>query len=297
MEQIVKERTITGEPWFLTSKDPDISSQDEGGNKWVKIFYYQVPRGHEIVFRPDDTFGCYLFYTAEQLDAALADDGGSITDESAEAAEATGGDMTLMPATEALNDAYYFGWRFPFSNLRIDMTQAGTGGDADALAWEYYNGSDWVDVPEITDNSSYLSAGTDTYNVEIRPPGDWAAVSVDGRKLFWVRARCKAADYSVQPTAGQAWIGYHEMHDDDLVRIEVRSPNEWESTKILEERYGQLKEITHRDSKYPLALRNDFLARGGEWVVVSVKSTGIVDVSASYFVLECLRARPTIYGS
>lgn len=295
MVQIAKERKIVGEPWFLTSKDSDISSQDEGGNKWEKIFWYQVPRGHELVFRPEDTFGCYLYYTAEQLDAALADDGGTITDESAEAAEDTGGDMTLLPATEAENDAYYFGWRFPFSNLRINMTQAGTGGDADALAWEYYNGSAWVDVPEITDNSSYLSAGTDTYNIEIRPPGDWAATSVDGRKLYFVRARCKSADYTQQPTGAQAWIGNHEMHDDDQLKIEVRSPNEWESVKILEERYAQLKELTNRDSKYALALSREVRARGGEWVVISVRSTGIVDVSASHFVLDCMRARPTIY--
>lgn len=293
-----KEKTVPKvERFFLHQDETDMSGTDtKRCGAFEEAFRYQVPSRHELVFSPEDVFGCYLYYVAADIAGALADDGGAITDERVEANEATANDMTLMPAggSEATNDAYYFGQAYPFSNLRLKYTTAGACTAKD-LAWEYYNGSAWVAIPNLTDGTEALVTAAGTHNVNFAPPGDWAEVAVDGMTAYWIRARIVTADYTTSAIGDQAWIGGCEMHDDDLVRIEVRSPNGGERRTLLQSRYGQLKDITDRDKLYPLAITEQIIAGGGDWVVISVKSTGELDVSASHFVLECARVKPSMF--
>jgi len=56
----------------------------------------------------DSTYSMYKIQKSlDQL--AYADDGGTFTDESTEALDSTADDMTLLPATPAQEDAYYWG--------------------------------------------------------------------------------------------------------------------------------------------------------------------------------------------
>lgn len=292
---VMEKTALKAERFPLTQAESGMASADtERCGAFEEAFRYQIPSRHELVFSPEDVFGCYMYYVAADIAGALSDDGTVFTDERLEANEATANDMTLMPATEAIDDAYYFGQAYKFSNLRLKYTTAGVC-TADDLAWEYYNGSAWVAIPGVSDLTLAYEAAAGTYNVTFAPPGDWAETEIDGCTMYWIRARIVTADYSTVAVGDQAWIGGCEMHDDDMVRIEVRSPNEWERRIILESRYGQLKDLTDVNKLYPLAIPEQVRAGGGDWVVISVKSTGELDVSLCHFVLVCDRVRPTIF--
>jgi len=148
--------------------------------------------------------------TPQAIDYAFADDGGVFTDETTPANEGTGGDVTLMPATEVINDAYYFGQTGKFCGIQIDMTAAGvsTGGGAAAITWEYWNGAAWVslETAQFTDSSTGFTAGTGTYFVTFNPPSGWAQTTVNSQSAWWVRARCAVGDFTTTPTAAQVWI-------------------------------------------------------------------------------------------
>ena len=59
--------------------------------------------------------------------AAIAEDGGVFVDETEEASSNATADMTLLPTTQALNDAYYFGHNEDFNRLKLDISTARTG--------------------------------------------------------------------------------------------------------------------------------------------------------------------------
>ena len=138
---------------------------------------------------------------------AFADDGGVFTDETTVANQSTVDDMTLLPAVEVIGDAYYFGDLARFSGVRLVITTAGVG---TAVVWEYYNGSDWVDLSTVArgfiDNTVGLTvAGTKELLFE--PPANWAVTTVNAiTSTYWVRVRCSTGSFTTQPKGGQAWL-------------------------------------------------------------------------------------------
>ena len=152
--------------------------------------------------------------TPQAIDYAVADDGGAFTNETTAANNATDNDVTLLPATEDVNDAYYFGQAGKFCGIKLDMGTQGVsgGGGAAAITWEYYNGATWatLETSQFVDDSAGFTAGTDTYFITFTPPSDWAQVAVDPGGLnltaYWVRARCAVADYTTVPLGKQVWI-------------------------------------------------------------------------------------------
>lgn len=115
------------------------------------------------------------------------DDGGSFTDDSTAAKEATDNDVEMLPATPVADDATYFGIEL-YKFKKITLVKGTDGVIADlVVAWEYYNGDIWVDLDE-TDGSVAFS-DTDGTEITWDIPSDWEATEVDSQSAFWVRMR------------------------------------------------------------------------------------------------------------
>lgn len=148
----------------------------------------------------------------QSMKGAIADDGGSQTDETTAANNATANDMTLLPTIPAVNDAYYFGSDEPFLNLRINIGQNGAG--TWTIVWEYYNGATWASISDVNDGTSGFRAGTGNKEVKFSPPTDWATTSVSGINAFWVRARVSSyTSITTQPLGTQSWIFKQIMNE------------------------------------------------------------------------------------
>lgn len=138
------------------------------------------------------------------MTGAVADDGGSQTNETTAANNATANDMTLLPTTPAVNDAYYFGSNEPFSKLRINIGQNGAG--TWTVDWQYYNAS-WTLIPGFVDETDGFRAGTGNRDVNFSPPSDWTTTPVSGILAYWVRAVVTSYTSVTTPPLGtQSWI-------------------------------------------------------------------------------------------
>ncbi|MDP3768719.1 MAG: hypothetical protein Q8S13_11950, partial [Dehalococcoidia bacterium] len=154
--------------------------------------------------------------TAGNLDAGVQDDGGVFTNDTTDLNDvAGGGDVAVFPATEATNDAFYFGKDNVFTLLMVDVATQGVSSSA-ATAWEYYNGSTWAALTVVDDSNSGNGAFTAAVGrrlISWSAPSDWARVAVTNQpaaapaKLFYVRVRITAANYSTVPVLETAWCG------------------------------------------------------------------------------------------
>lgn len=125
--------------------------------------------------------------------ACIAEDSGAgFTDETDEGSSNLTADMTLLPATPAINDAYYFGHQDPFTRLRLDVSTALTQTATPTIVWEFWNGSAWVALTGVTDGTSGLETSGRSV-VSWALPGTWAQNSVTGQlntgNLYYVRLR------------------------------------------------------------------------------------------------------------
>jgi hypothetical protein len=143
------------------------------------------------------------------LSGAVADDSSVQTDETVEANNDTANDMTLLPVTPAVDDAYYFGKSSLWDWLELRMGTAGIG--TWDIAWEYWNGATWAPLVDVIDNTSGFRV-TGTRLVSFARPPDWGQTIVGGiAGLYWIRARVSAYTSIVtQPTGTRAftWINY-----------------------------------------------------------------------------------------
>jgi hypothetical protein len=123
--------------------------------------------------------------------AALQDDATVFTDYTLDARNRTSpgtgttNDVELLPATPALNDAFYFAGLNVFEELLINVT---TAGSTYVLAWEYWNGSAWSSLTVTDNTNSFQTTGWNT--VGFTDPGDWSTTSVDSKgPYYYIRAR------------------------------------------------------------------------------------------------------------
>ena len=131
------------------------------------------------------------------INSAQADDGGVFTDESIAARTQTADDMTLLPATAAVGDAYYFGLALEFEFLEVDITTPGTGDWV--LVWEYWNGASWVALSNVADESNGFKV-SGPQRIAFDAPVGWATTAVNGRTAYYVRARVDSVTTTtVQP--------------------------------------------------------------------------------------------------
>ncbi|MHA2426508.1 MAG: hypothetical protein ACXADB_00510 [Candidatus Hermodarchaeia archaeon] len=140
----------------------------------------------------------------ESLDAAVADDGGVQTTETTGANNSTADDMTLTPAVPAVNDAYYFASDNMFKAIWINVTTAGSDHN---LTWQYYNGSTWAALSNVSDGTTGFSvAGINAVTFDV-PTGDtWQRTEINSTgELYHVRALIGTAS-GTQSKGGQAWV-------------------------------------------------------------------------------------------
>ena len=117
--------------------------------------------------------------------AAIAEDGGVFTDETTNANSVATNDMNLTPATPANNDRYYFGHQEEFRQLKVEVSDVGSGF---TITWQYWNGA-WVSLSGVTDNTSSFSVSGENI-VSWTPPSDWATTTVNSQgPLYYVRAQ------------------------------------------------------------------------------------------------------------
>lgn len=126
----------------------------------------------------------------------------SFTDDTRDANDATANDAPLMPATQALNDAAYFGHDAHTYGLNITVGTAKTG--TWDVTWEYWNGTAWTELHNVVDGTNGFST-TGAQTVTWTMPPLWETNTVDSATRYWVRARISSFTSSgTQPLLTQA---------------------------------------------------------------------------------------------
>ncbi len=98
----------------------------------------------------------------------------------------SGQTVSAMPATEAVDDATYFGHDERFYELNIELIVA-KGGTWTGV-WEFFNGSTWELLTDLTDGTTnYTVTGLQVVTFSI--PDDWAANTIDTDTRYWIRFR------------------------------------------------------------------------------------------------------------
>jgi len=168
--------------------------------------YLEGTLGHDAGLGSD---GVHLGEFTAQAIVAQADDGTVITDETTEANEATGDDMTLLPATPAVDDAYYFG-HLTKKFCTVKLTQSTQGAGSWTIVNEYWDGSAWTAIPGASvgvDTIADFTTGASTYILQFIPPADWETTTVGALTGYFIRKRVSVyASVSTQPLGQQAWL-------------------------------------------------------------------------------------------
>ena len=99
-------------------------------------------------------------------------------------------DVTV-PGHVRANEALYIGSLTPFNKVYFNLGTAST--DVCTLVYEYYNGSQWVALTNVTDNTVAFTATAGVYSLKFKAPSDWAKVVVNaGTSSYFIRVRCSA---------------------------------------------------------------------------------------------------------
>ena len=139
--------------------------------------------------------------TDTAITRAFLDDGAVFTDYTTDFNNATINDVPLIPATEAVDDAFYYGMADKFGGLNLNIGTAGVG---NTIVWEYWTGSAWSTL-SVTDNTTgFTVAGTNA--VTFAPPDDWTKTTIETYDYYWVRSRVSVAAFTTQPLLTQGWI-------------------------------------------------------------------------------------------
>jgi len=122
--------------------------------------------------------------------------GATYTEDTEDAGDALTGDILFMPASEGVGDGCVFGHEDKFSQLNITISTAGTVG---AGVWEYWNGTAWAALTDVTDGTNQLKATPGVYTVTYAIPDDWAEQTLDtDRNFYFLRFRVTTV-YTVNP--------------------------------------------------------------------------------------------------
>jgi hypothetical protein len=141
---------------------------------------------YETAFEPDGLDVAVRARNQGFANAAIADDGGVLTDETTAANNTTANSVNLLPASPVANDQYYLGHSEQFNQIKIDITDV--NGTGSTITWQYWNGA-WVSLSDVVDNTNnFENSGENT--VSWTMPGDWATTTVNSQgPFYYVRAR------------------------------------------------------------------------------------------------------------
>ena len=102
-------------------------------------------------------------------------------------------------AATALDDAMYIGATEKFNFVEIYLAQAGDA--TGQLQWEYWNGSIWTPVSNLTETITDAQHMQASGIIGFDMPTDWAKNSVNTETFYWLRARITTNYASDYPTA------------------------------------------------------------------------------------------------
>jgi hypothetical protein len=149
--------------------------------------------------------------TSTSLDAAIADDGGSYTDETTAASNATPNDMNLLPAVPAEGDAYLYGYNRRFGGIELDMGTAGVG--TYTIEWQYWNGTGWAALSNMratstagVDQSSSLDYKifTNVAKISWDIPADWELTTINSQgPYYYIRSVVDGGTVTTVPLGDQ----------------------------------------------------------------------------------------------
>ncbi len=120
--------------------------------------------------------------------AAIADDGGVLTDETDEANDVTADDVNLLPATPVADDQYYIAHAVDqFTRIKVDVTDI--NGSGSTITWQYFNGTIFTALSGVVDGTNnFENSGENIVSWDL--PGDWATTTINTQgPFFYVRAR------------------------------------------------------------------------------------------------------------
>lgn len=165
---------------------------------------YTLGTDYQLVDADSDTANDTIEWDID-VSGAVADDGGTTTDETTAANNGTTDDLTLLPSTPAVDDAYYIGYSNEFSSVDINVSTAGdyTG----SLTWEYWNGTSWTALNNVIDDTNGFEA-SGRNSISYDHPTDWQTTSVETLDLYWIRARVSSfTSITTQPLGQEIEIG------------------------------------------------------------------------------------------
>ena len=169
---------------------------DDTGTAQITTFNYESAfgAGLDVLIRARNQGLC---------NTALADDNGSFTDETENSNSPTTDDMNLLPVTPVVNqDRYIFGHTEQFSQLKIDISTAGTGGFT--ITWQYWNGA-WTNLSGVTDGtSSFSTLGSNIVSWTI--PGDWITFAAGDGDFYYIRSTYTAGTVTITPLGRSATL-------------------------------------------------------------------------------------------
>lgn len=139
------------------------------------------------------------------VQAAIAEDGGVYTDETAGANNVAANDMNLLPAVPAEDDAYLFGFSAKTNRIILDVGTVGTG--TYTMTWEYWNGAAWAPLAGVVDGTTnFKDAGLGKVSWTI--PTDWAASTINSQgPFYYVRAHVDGGTVTQVPLGSRAYKG------------------------------------------------------------------------------------------
>ncbi|MCK4891372.1 MAG: right-handed parallel beta-helix repeat-containing protein, partial [Candidatus Pacebacteria bacterium] len=140
------------------------------------------------------------------MDACFADDGGVFTDETTACNNDTANDITLLPATPVVNDAYYFGYDYQTRKVTVNVGTVGTG--TYEIDWEYWNGA-WTDITPTDGTNGFTTAGENDITYAL--PSDWVKTTINSTEKYYIRARLDVITLITQPLGTQAY-GFGQIH-------------------------------------------------------------------------------------
>lgn len=126
------------------------------------------------------------------------------SNETIQANDDAGNDITLLPADGSINDFCALGHTGLFDAVSVMVGQAGANY---TLAYEYSRGAGAWGTLTIKHNSTSDWKATSKGWLTFARPLDWAMDSLAGLTLYWIRARAASISGGfIQPLGTRAWI-------------------------------------------------------------------------------------------
>jgi len=139
-------------------------------------------------------------------------DAGTYTDNTTEANSVRGTPFYAFASSVGTDDSLYVGGTYRFTGITISLSTVGVGG---VLTWEYYDGSSWTALSNVTEGTSSADDLNASGEVYWDLPSDWQETTVNSEEKFWIRARVTSA-HSTSPKVNHIYYGQNRYIYEEL---------------------------------------------------------------------------------